>query len=63
VLATHPLGELVGGDKKDVVISNIIYGYPAPGRVVIYGWHYLSGTPIQPLYNGMRKPMPITAME
>lgn len=51
-LATHPLGTLVGGDKKDVVISNIIYGYPSPGRVVIYGWHYLSGTPIQPLYNG-----------
>ncbi|HOY30707.1 MAG TPA: T9SS type A sorting domain-containing protein [Bacteroidales bacterium] len=52
VLGTHPLGELVGGDKKDVVISNIIYGYPSPGRVVIYGWHYTSGTPIQPLYNG-----------
>ena len=52
VLGIHPLGELVGGDKKDVVISNIIYGYPSPGRVVIYGWHYLSGTPIQPMYNG-----------
>jgi|GEM_PF-1487463 len=52
MLAAHPLGELVGGDKKDVVISNIIYGYPAPGRVVIYGWHYTSGSPIQPLYNG-----------
>ncbi len=52
VLGTHPLGELVGGDKKDVVISNIIYGYPSPGRVVIYGWHYTNGTPIQPLYNG-----------
>jgi hypothetical protein len=51
VLAAHPLGELVGGDKKDVVISNLIYGY-TPGRVVIYGWHYLNGTPIQPLYNG-----------
>jgi len=51
-MATHPLGTLTGGDKKDVVISNIIYGYPSPGRVVIYGWHYLSGTPIQPLYNG-----------
>jgi hypothetical protein len=51
-LVAHPLGELVGGDKKDVVISNIIYGYPAPGRVVIYGWHYTSGTAIQPMYNG-----------
>jgi len=52
VLNTYPLATLVGGDKKDVVISNMIYGYPAPGRVVIYGWHYTSGSPIQPLYNG-----------
>lgn len=52
VIELHPLGELVGGDKKDVVISNIIYGNPAPGRVVIYGWHQLSGSPIQPLYAG-----------
>jgi hypothetical protein len=52
VLAAHPLGELVGGDKKDVIISNHIYGNPSPGRVVIYGWHYTSGTPIQPLYYG-----------
>ncbi|NSW45189.1 MAG: T9SS type A sorting domain-containing protein [Bacteroidales bacterium] len=48
----HPLGELVAGDKKDVIISNHIYGNPAPGRVVIYGWHYQNGTPIQPLYYG-----------
>lgn len=56
VLETHPLGELVGGTKKDVVISSRIYGpFANPGvtkPVVIYGWHYLSGTPIQPLYNG-----------
>ena len=52
VLTTHPLGELVGGDKKDVIISNHIYGNPSPGRVVIYGWHYTSGSPIQPLYYG-----------
>lgn len=52
VIGYHPLGELVGGDKKDVVVSNLIYGYPPPNRVVIYGWHYLNGTPIQPLYNG-----------
>ena len=51
ILTAHPLGELVGGDKKDVVISNLIYGY-SPSRVVIYGWHYTNGTPIQPLYNG-----------
>lgn len=52
VITTYPLGNLVGGDKKDVVISNIIYGYPSPERVVIYGWHQLNGSPIQPLYNG-----------
>jgi hypothetical protein len=52
VLAAHPLGELVGGDKKDVIISNHIYGNPSPGRVVIYGWHHTTGTPIQPLYYG-----------
>ncbi|HOU97718.1 MAG TPA: T9SS type A sorting domain-containing protein [Bacteroidales bacterium] len=51
-LPQHTLGELVAGDKKDVIISNHIYGNPAPGRVVIYGWHYQNGTPIQPLYYG-----------
>jgi hypothetical protein len=45
----------VGGTKKDVVISNRIrnelkVGVPKP--VVIYGWHQLNGSPIQPLYNG-----------
>jgi len=48
----HPPGSLVGGHKKDVVVSNRIYNQPPPGRVVIYGWHYLNGTPIQPLYSG-----------
>jgi hypothetical protein len=52
VIQSHPLGELVAGNKKDVVISNLIYGNQPPNRVVIYGWHYLNGTPIQPLYNG-----------
>ncbi|HDR05541.1 MAG TPA: T9SS type A sorting domain-containing protein [Candidatus Marinimicrobia bacterium] len=52
LLSEHPLGELVGGNKKDLVISNKIYGNPPPGRVVIYGWHYTDGTPIQPLYSG-----------
>jgi hypothetical protein len=55
VLGRFPLGTLVGGTKKDVVISNKIRnelksGVPRP--VVIYGWHQLSGVPIQPLYNG-----------
>ncbi len=54
-LAAHPLGQLVGGHKKDVVISNAIVTNlkPAvPRPVVIYGWHQLNGVPIQPLYNG-----------
>lgn len=49
---THLLGELVSGDKKDVVIGNLIYTSAAPARVVIYGWHYQNGTNIQPLYAG-----------
>ena len=50
-----PLGSLVGGTKKDVVISNKIYHDlkpSVPRPVVIYGWHQLNGSPIQPLYNG-----------
>src|SRR5438105_4901002 len=35
IVPLHPLGELTGGDKKDVVISNIIYN--TANRVVIYG--------------------------
>jgi len=51
----QPLGALVSGDKKDVACSTLIYsnlqsGVPKP--VVIYGWHFASGSPIQPLYNG-----------
>ena len=50
VAANGTLGELMGGLKKDVVISNKIVD--KPNNVVIYGWHKLDGTPIQPLYNG-----------
>ena len=46
------LGLLVAGDKKDVIISNLIYTSPPPARVVIYGWHYQNGTNIQPMYAG-----------
>lgn len=54
-LSSHPPGTLIGGTKKDVIISNRIReglksGVPKP--VVIYGWHQLNGVPIQPLYNG-----------
>lgn len=48
-ITAYPLGTLIGGDKKDVVISNLIYS--ASNRVVIYGWHTSVGNPIQPLSN------------
>ncbi|HAP35509.1 MAG TPA: hypothetical protein DCQ28_06040, partial [Bacteroidetes bacterium] len=46
-----PLGTLMGGTKKDVVISNKIVDPTRPGYVVIYGWHQLNGVAIQPLTN------------
>jgi len=49
-LNAHPLGALVAGHKKDVVISAKLQ--EAPGKVAIYGWHQTNGTPIQPLYLG-----------
>jgi hypothetical protein len=45
-----PLGVLVAGHKKDVVITNKIL--PTSGKVAIYGWHKPDGKPIQPLYTG-----------
>lgn len=51
-LNDHPLGALVAGHKKDVIIANRIYSNPASKPVVIYGWHYQNGNPIQPLYGG-----------
>lgn len=55
VLGQFPFGTLVGGTKKDVIISNRIYqnlNPNVPKPVVIYGWHQLNGQPIQPVYNG-----------
>jgi hypothetical protein len=46
----HLQSELTAGNKKDMIISNKIYGEPTP-RVVIYGWHKLDGKAIQPIYN------------
>lgn len=43
---------LIAGIKKDVVISGRVTRDSKPGRVAIYGWHKLDGTPIQPLYTG-----------
>jgi uncharacterized protein (TIGR02597 family) len=55
-LGSFPLGSLVDGDKKDVIISPKIYTNFAQSSitkpVVIYGWHYPDGTFIQPEYNG-----------
>ncbi|HEX2865685.1 MAG TPA: T9SS type A sorting domain-containing protein [Ignavibacteriales bacterium] len=45
------LGQLTGGTKKDVVISNKITDPSRPRHVVIYGWHRLDGAAIQPLTN------------
>jgi hypothetical protein len=42
-----PLGELVAGIKKDVVLSNRLE--EKADRVAIYGWHLPNGKPIQPL--------------
>ena len=41
------LDVLVSGDKKDVVLTSHLAR--ALGKIAIYGWHRLSGTPIQPL--------------
>lgn len=51
-LAQHPLGSLVAGDKKDVVITIKLYPTATPPRVAIYGWHKLDGTVWQSLYLG-----------
>jgi len=55
LLETFPLGSLVGGTKKDIIIDKKIYSWlktNVPKPVVIYGWHQLNGSPIQPTYNG-----------
>jgi hypothetical protein len=48
--AGRPLDLLIAGIKKDVVLTNRLA--EKPNRVAIYGWHYPSGKPIQPLYVG-----------
>lgn len=49
-LPAAPLGALVAGHKKDVVVSARLAA--VTNRVAIYGWHRTNGTPIQPLYVG-----------
>ena len=43
-------GTFVAGIKKDVVVTSKLAEHPQ--RVAIYGWHYTTGAPIQPLYTG-----------
>ncbi len=43
----RPLGLLVAGHKKDVVVTNRLFR--TRGRIAIYGWHRAPGRPIQPL--------------
>jgi hypothetical protein len=45
-----PKDAFVAGIKKDVVVTNKLL--EKPQRVAIYGWHYVNGQPIQPLYTG-----------
>ena len=42
-----PLGELIAGQKKDLVLTNRLTRQI--GKVAIYGWHRPTGMPIQPL--------------
>jgi hypothetical protein len=49
-LSLHPLGALVAGHQKDVVISARLAG--VTNKVAIYGWHQTNGVAIQPLYLG-----------
>jgi len=41
------LGALVSGDKKDIVITNLLL--KNVGKIAIYGWHRGPDAPIQPL--------------
>ena len=49
-LGSHPMGALVAGHKKDVVISVRLAS--VTNKVAIYGWHQTNGVAIQPLYLG-----------
>lgn len=42
-----PIGELVSGHKKDVVLTNRLL--QKPDKIAIYGWHQSARAPIQPL--------------
>lgn len=48
-LARCPLGLLMSGMKKDIVLTPQLWQRTSPPRVAIYGWHYPNGVAIQPL--------------
>lgn len=41
---------LIAGIKKDVVLTEQLNAIGKQNKVAIYGWHYLTGKPIQPVY-------------
>lgn len=43
---------LIAGIKKDVVLTEQLKATGKQNKVAIYGWHYLNGKPIQPVYTG-----------
>jgi hypothetical protein len=43
---------LIAGIKKDVILTEQLNLPAKQNKVAIYGWHYLSGKPIQPVYTG-----------
>lgn len=49
-LNSYPLGHLVSGTKKDVVVTKLLATNTA--KMAIYGWHYTNGLNIQNLYLG-----------
>ncbi|MBP6688250.1 MAG: hypothetical protein KA160_10370 [Lacibacter sp.] len=43
---------LIAGIKKDVVLTEQLKPVGKQNKVAIYGWHYLTSKPIQPVYTG-----------
>ena len=43
---------LIAGIKKDVLLTEQLKLAGKQNKVAIYGWHYLTGKPIQPVYTG-----------
>jgi hypothetical protein len=43
---------LIAGIKKDVVLTEQLNATGKQNKVAIYGWHYLTGKPIQSVYTG-----------